>query len=107
MNDQGRREVEATRIVSLEQQIHNLNHSMERMAQQNQELSHKLMERMEHQHFDDKEIQEATRLGPDIKQRFRREKQGDSHGLGASTSRQTSGIGRRTVIKQEKRIQRM
>lgn len=85
INDQGRREVEATRIA-LEQQIQDLNRNLERMAQQNHELSRRLIERVEHQPSDDEETQEAMYPRLDIEQGYRKERQGDNVGPGASTS---------------------
>lgn len=48
-NNPGRREIKAIRIASLEQQIQDLSRSMEQIVQQNQELSRKLMEQLDHQ----------------------------------------------------------
>lgn len=61
------------------------------------------MEWVEHQPSSEEEMQEATRLRPDTEE-FRREKQGDSCGPGASTLQQVNDTSGGINAEQERRI---
>lgn len=105
INGTGIKDMEAARITSLEQKLQDLHCIMDRMARKNQELNHKLMERMDHLCFDNR-TQEDTCPRPKA-EGPRRGRDDDSQGLGASVSRPISAVGEGAIDEQDGCIQRI